>query len=133
MPEDFPILLFDGHCKLCSGLVQFILRHDSAGRIKMAALQSEAGRKLLDAESHKTVRPDSMVWIQGGHYYYESDAAQQLVRALGGWWRIFWIIRFFPRFVRDSVYRFIAGNRYRIWGKSRHCFLPRPEWEDRFL
>jgi predicted DCC family thiol-disulfide oxidoreductase YuxK len=127
------ILLFDGHCNLCSGLVQFILRHDRQGRIKMASLQSEVAKGLLKKHNLGDALPDSMLLIGSGRYWVESDAALQLARELGGWWMVFGLFRIFPRFVRDAAYRLVARNRYRIWGKSVHCYMPRPEWKDRFL
>eukprot|EP00897_Mesotaenium_endlicherianum_P007856 jgi/Mesen1/7099/ME000369S06420 len=42
-----PIILFDGVCNLCNGGVGFVLDNDREGKLRMAALQSEAGRALL--------------------------------------------------------------------------------------
>lgn len=74
-----------------------------------------------------------MVFIRNGEYWLESDAALRLANELGGWWKISGLLRFIPRLLRDLVYRFIARNRYRIWGKSRLCYVPLPEWESRFV
>ena len=41
------LILFDGVCNLCNGLVQFIIRRDAKGKFKFASLQSEVGRSLL--------------------------------------------------------------------------------------
>ena len=30
--DDKPVIIFDGHCALCSGWASFVLRHDRAGR-----------------------------------------------------------------------------------------------------
>jgi predicted DCC family thiol-disulfide oxidoreductase YuxK len=38
-----------------------------------------------------------------------------------------------PRFIRDGLYRFIANNRYRWFGKQSQCRVPSPELKDRFL
>ena len=40
------IILFDGHCVLCSANARFVLRHDRARRFRLAAAQSEAGERL---------------------------------------------------------------------------------------
>ena len=42
-----PIVLYDGVCGLCDRSVQLILRNDRRGRFRFAALQSQAGRALL--------------------------------------------------------------------------------------
>ena len=41
------ILVFDAHCLLCSGWVQFLLRHDTKKRIRFASIQGAAGQRLL--------------------------------------------------------------------------------------
>ena len=28
-PDDRPIIIFDGHCVMCSGFARFVLRHDA--------------------------------------------------------------------------------------------------------
>ncbi len=35
--------------------------------------------------------------------------------------------------IRDTVYNWIARNRYRWFGQRESCMLPRPEWKARFL
>lgn len=37
-----PVLLFDGVCNLCNGVVKFTINRDKKARIKFAALQSDA-------------------------------------------------------------------------------------------
>lgn len=43
-----PVILFDGVCNMCNSGVNFMLDWDREGRFRFAALQSEAGRKLLE-------------------------------------------------------------------------------------
>ena len=38
-----------------------------------------------------------------------------------------------PRFVRDPLYRWIARNRYRMFGRRAACRVPTPDIADRFL
>ena len=42
-----PVILFDGVCNMCNGGVNFVLDWDKTGVYRYAALQSDAGRKLL--------------------------------------------------------------------------------------
>jgi predicted DCC family thiol-disulfide oxidoreductase YuxK len=44
--DDHPILIYDGICAMCSAWVQFVLRHDKAGRFRFLAAQSALGRSL---------------------------------------------------------------------------------------
>ena len=41
------VVLFDGVCNLCNASVNFIIDRDPDARIRLAALQSEAGRAAL--------------------------------------------------------------------------------------
>jgi predicted DCC family thiol-disulfide oxidoreductase YuxK len=41
------IILFDGVCNFCNGMVDFIIRHDPEGYFKFGALQSDIGQALL--------------------------------------------------------------------------------------
>lgn len=128
-----PILLFDGHCNLCSGIVQFILRHDQKARIKLTSLQSTEAQSLLANFNQTKQLPDSMVFIRGDKAWTESSAALELAYELGGIWKAAMVLRIFPAPFLDLCYRIIARNRYRIWGKSQKCFLPDPRWEKHFL
>ncbi|WP_255312618.1 DCC1-like thiol-disulfide oxidoreductase family protein [Providencia rustigianii] len=41
------VLLFDGECNLCHGLVRFLIRADRQGKILLATVQSEEGQAIL--------------------------------------------------------------------------------------
>jgi predicted DCC family thiol-disulfide oxidoreductase YuxK len=53
-----------------------------------------------------------------------SDGWLEVMRALGGPWRMFGIFRLIPRCIRDVIYRWVARNRYRFGGKANACDLP---------
>ncbi len=40
------IILFDGVCNLCNGVVQFIINNDAKGIFKFASLQSDFDNKF---------------------------------------------------------------------------------------
>ncbi|EMT53884.1 MULTISPECIES: thiol-disulfide oxidoreductase DCC family protein [Brevibacillus] len=128
------ILLFDGVCNFCNGAVRFIIPRDPAGRIHFASLQSETGQSLLEQYGLATHDLSSVVLIDQGTVYVYSDAILRVGRLLRGAWPIFSAIGFFfPRLVRDRLYRFIARNRYRWFGRSTVCLLPTAEIRARFL
>ena len=45
--EQRPIVLFDGSCNLCNNFVQFLLKYDTSGSLRFAALQSKVGELLV--------------------------------------------------------------------------------------
>jgi hypothetical protein len=70
-----PIVLYDGVCGLCDRSVQLILRNDRRGRFRFAALQSNAGRALLERFGLSPEALDSVVLVQGGRAWRKSQAA----------------------------------------------------------
>lgn len=128
-----PILLFDGVCNLCNGSVQFLIRRDREARFRFASLQSEVGRRYLEELRVDRRAVDSVILIDGGRWYKESDAALRAAHLLGGPWKALAVLRLIPRPIRDWVYRLIARHRYRWFGKRESCWLPTPELRRRFL
>ncbi len=128
------IVLYDGVCNLCNRSVQFILLHDRRGCFRFAAQQSEVGQALLRQHGFSTDQIRTVVLIEGNDMYTRSDAALRIALHLGGWWSLcYWIGRLVPKRLRDAVYQFVATHRYRWFGRSETCLLPRPEWRTRFL
>ena len=129
----FPkIILFDGVCNLCNGIVKFIIRFDSNAKFKFSSLQSGYAQKLLSSAAEiKTA--DSVIYLRDGLIHMRSNAALYILKDLGGFWKVFTLFFILPRFIRDFLYNIIAKYRYRIFGKRESCMVPTPEIERRFL
>ncbi len=132
-PPNAPILLFDGVCNFCAWSVRFVDARDPAKVFRFASLQGEAGRRLLTEHGLDPEKMDSVVLIEGGVAWCESDAALRVCRRLRWPWRWFWIFRLVPKSLRDTAYRFIARHRYGWFGKSDTCMIPTPDLRARFL
>ena len=126
-------ILFDGVCNFCNASINFIIDRDRKGIFKFAALQSEIGQELLKKFSLKTRDFDSIVALEGDKVYQKSDAALEIARKIDGIWKIFYIFKIIPAFLRNSVYDLIARNRYRFFGRTDACRIPTPELKARFL
>ncbi len=130
--KQFPVLLFDGVCNLCVGSVQFFLKHDRNKEIMFASLQSAYGEnERLKFNIPKNI--DSLIFIENNKVYYFSSAALKAAAKMGGVWPLLRIFLWVPPFIRNGVYRFIAKNRYRWFGKKEVCWLPNPALKERFL
>ncbi len=127
------IVLFDGVCNLCNGSVQFLLRRDRRRRFRFAALQSAAGRALLEQYGLSTQTLETIVVLEGGQARVRSDAALHLARRLPWPWPALAVFRILPRPLRDALYSFVARHRYRWFGRTESCMLPTPDVADRFL
>ena len=127
-----PVILFDGVCKLCNGSVNFILRIDRKGQLKLAPLQSDYGRRVLEDHGLKSGPLDSIMLLEGERLTVKSTAVIRISKYFGGAWPLCMIALVIPRFIRDFMYDIIAKNRYRWFGKYDTCRLPDREFEDRF-
>ena len=127
-----PIVVFDGVCTLCNSTVDFLIRNDRTGTLLFGSFQDEHIADLLKKHG-VTSAPDSVYLIEGGVLYQESEAALRLVRYLGGAWRVFRVFAVVPAVLRNAIYRWVARNRYRWFGKRDVCRIPTQEERHRFL
>jgi predicted DCC family thiol-disulfide oxidoreductase YuxK len=123
MEEEKPIILFDGFCNLCNGTVDFLLKHDKEKQFSFIPLQSDEGKMYIQ-KYQIPADTDSVVLLKSKHAYFESDAAVEIAGMLGFPWKLGGIIKFVPKIIRDKIYRWIAKNRYRWFGKSESCRVP---------
>lgn len=127
------LLLFDGVCNLCNGLVRFILRHDRKTMFRFAPLQSPYAARILAGYANLANSPDTLVYLRHGQPLERSTAALYIARDLGWPWRAAFILIPLPRMLRDAIYNLVARNRYRWAGRRQRCMVPGPEIRDRFV
>lgn len=128
-----PIIVFDAECILCSANAQFVLRHDRARRFRLASMQNAVGAALYRRFGIDPAEPESMIVVEGDRLLKDSDAVLAIYTGLGWPWKVFAGLRFIPRFLRDPAYRWLARNRYRIFGRREACWVPSPDDADRVL
>lgn len=146
MDRDDPmsaILVFDGDCVLCSANARFVLTHDKRGYFRLAAMQGVVGARLMRDAGLDPDDPSTIMLIEGASSTQAlspntkvrsgSDAVIAIYEALGWPWRVMSLFRLVPAQLRDIIYRWIARNRYRLFGERDTCFVPRAEWADRML
>ena len=133
MPETRAIVLFDGVCNLCNGAVRFIAANDPAGRFAFLQLQSPRAQALLGERAGDPREPDSIVLYDYGRLYERSDAALHIALGLRAPWPLGFAAILIPRGVRDAIYRWVARNRYRWFGRTDVCGIPPPGLRERFL
>lgn len=126
-------MLFDAECVLCSANAQFILMHDKTARFRLASMQGEAGASLFRQHGLDPDDPVSMLVIDGEEVRRDSDAVLSIYEGLGYPWRFVSLLRVIPAGWRDRVYRLIARNRYRWFGKRTSCWIAPPAFRSRIL
>jgi len=130
---DRPVVMFDGVCNLCNSSVQFIIRHDPSGKFAFASLQSPVAEKLLMGYNLQHRDLYSILLLKNGILYDRSDAIVEIASDLSGLWSGLRIFKFVPKILRDSVYKLIAKNRYKLFGKRDSCLMPTPDLRARFI
>lgn len=128
------VLLFDGVCSLCNSTVDFVMRHDRAGRFAFASLQSDEAQAHLAAHGRDAdALLDTVLLVDRDGIHERSDAALRVLRGLGAPWSFAGALAVVPRGLRDGVYRWVAHNRYRWFGTRESCRLPTPAERERFV
>ncbi len=139
VPENSPVLLYDGVCGFCNKSVQSVIKRDQRGTMRFAALQSDYGQAARERHPEILKNVDSVVLIEKDEegrerVFVRSDAALRVAIYLGGIWKsLATVARIIPAPLRNFGYDLIARYRYRLFGKHDSCPLPSPEVRSRFL
>ncbi|GLI64967.1 hypothetical protein VaNZ11_008374 [Volvox africanus] len=130
-----PIILFDGVCNLCNGGVNFMLDNDPNGVFRLAALQSQAGRRLLTRCGRSPNDISSIVLVEKDRHFVRSEAILRIGAALRVPLPLLAALGFpVPLLLRDTLYDAIANNRYSFFGRTDTCRLrDAGNFADRFL
>lgn len=132
--DSVPLIIFDGHCVLCSSGVQWMLQHDPRGNYRFAAAQGRTPQALyrhygLDPVAFRTF----MVLADGTPktHWKGLGAAAGLMPAPWKWLGA--ASRIVPRFIGDRIYDWVQRNRFNWFGSREACFLPSAQERRRFL
>jgi predicted DCC family thiol-disulfide oxidoreductase YuxK len=132
------LVLYDGVCALCNGLVTFVIARDRRDRFRFAPLQGELARQIVarhggDPDELDTMylvlnhgQPDEKVLRRG-------RAALRTIRSVGGAWTLMGVFALLPSFVLDFFYGLVARRRYKMFGRLEACPVPPPEQRHKFL
>lgn len=132
MDTHAPIVLFDGVCNFCNRMVRFAIRNDPKARLRFAPLQSEAGQALL-AQYGVAPDADTVVLIDKGRAFTYAAASIRICRYLRWPVKMLYALIILPGFISQPVYKWIARNRYRWFGRKESCMVPTADVKSRFL
>lgn len=130
---EHPVLLFDGVCNLCDGFVQWLIRRDKARVFRYAPIQSEAGQSLFCQFDLPLDEISTVVLVEGNRIYTHADVSLRIGQLLGGWWKLTGLFYIVPPAIRNTIYNWVARNRYRWFGEKDQCMMPTPELKQLFL
>ncbi len=128
------IIIYDGECNYCDAIVQFLIRVDKNNDFKFAHISSQAGSLLLNKFGIDSNLHDSFIYVKDHEYYMYSDGAGQVLLQLGGAYALMGkILLAIPLNIRDAIYKWVARNRYKLFGRKQSCDIPSQSILDKFL
>ena len=121
------LLIFDGHCGICTRFAEWVQRHDRAQRAQVLPNQTPG---LLHACGLTRAEVDREAWVldRVGRAYGGAAAINRTLRELDGPWAIIARAYAIPglRHLEDAGYRWFARHRGRFsrWGAIPACERP---------
>ena len=129
----YPVILFDGVCNLCTGTVQFVIKHDPKHHFRFSSLQSEFGQQVMKEFNLPTAEFGSFILLEKGEIFTKSSGALRVSNKLNAGWPLLYAFMIVPPFIRNGVYNWIAKNRYKWFGKKEECWIPTAELNSLFI
>ncbi|MEM1140252.1 MAG: DCC1-like thiol-disulfide oxidoreductase family protein [Pseudomonadota bacterium] len=128
-----PIVFIDGSCTLCSQSAKLLIRMDRAKEFRICPVQSPTGRAVLSHFGLAADDPTSWLYLHEGRAYGSMEAVIRAGTRLGGAGHALKVLRLLPRPAQDWLYRQVAQNRYRIFGRADLCSMPDPAVKARLM
>ncbi|MCC6816769.1 MAG: DUF393 domain-containing protein [Saprospiraceae bacterium] len=104
------IVVFDDQCIMCSKFAQFIAHKDTNNKFRFVE------------QSKSESLHDTIIVYHNREFFVEFRAVIYIYNQLGGVWKIFsGILNLVPVSLGNSIYRFVARNRRRLFKRSNSC------------
>lgn len=117
------IIIFDGECNLCNGVVGWLLKFAPADLFQFVAFQSSYGQDLLRTYGFPTEQLDTVILIDEDGVKTHSDGFLRIVSKIPKWKRVAALLAFIPRMIRDYIYKTASKNRVKWFGQSKSCTI----------
>mgnify|MGYP001170323909 FL=1 len=128
------IIFYDGPCVLCNYWIQKLCQWDKENRFKFTSLESKFAIDFFNKNPSPILKKDALIsWDSEKGYRAEAEAIFGILASLKGFFNFFLIFNLLPKSLTNSIYRFIAKNRYRWFGKHEKCPLPDKKFTYKFL
>jgi predicted DCC family thiol-disulfide oxidoreductase YuxK len=127
------LIIFDGVCVFCNGVVNFIIKRDSEGVFTFSPMQSDVAKSHIKQHHASKEILNTLMLVKNGRCYLKTDAILEIAKDLSGMWYLFNIFKIIPRPIRDFLYTLFARNRYRLFGKRDSCMVPTENVKSRFI
>jgi predicted DCC family thiol-disulfide oxidoreductase YuxK len=125
MAESQSIIFFDGACNLCNNFVKVVLTNEVESKYQFCSLQSDFAIQFLTKNGFN-LNVDSIIVYENSVFFIISSNLKYPYKLLS-------IFKFIPTFINNYFYDIIAKNRYKFFGKTKTCWVMKPEYMNRFL
>ena len=132
MIENKKIIFYDGLCSMCNRFIRILITLDKKEKFLLASLQGKNGKILQKKFSKELHEVDSVIFYNK-QVYTKSSAVINILSELGGIYKLAYIFNIIPSFISDSIYDYIARNRFQWFGKLDKCPMPEKKNISRFL
>ena len=132
MIENKKIIFYDGLCAMCNRFIRILITLDKKEKFLLAPLQGKNGKILQNKFSKELKGIDSVIFYNK-QVYTKSSAVINILSELGGIYKLAYIFNIIPSFISDSIYDYIARNRFQWFGKLDKCPIPEKKNISRFL
>jgi len=125
------IVFYDSECILCNRTVRILINCDKERKLAFAPI---GGPTFMSIAPNLTMEnKNTIVFFNDGKILIRSTAVLGILKILPYPWRLLGILTVIPVFLRDAVYKFVARNRYRWFGKSQQCSWDNQKMPNSFL
>lgn len=125
------VIYFDGVCNLCDGFISTLFFLGLKEPMKVASLQGEYAKDHLPQSLRESL--SSVVYQREEELLFESHAVIAILSDLKWYFKPLKIALIIPKAWRDGLYKWVAKNRYKLFGKKETCRLPSPSEREFFL
>ena len=132
MIENKKIIFYDGLCAMCNRFIRILITLDKKEKFLLAPLQGKNGKILQKKFSKKLHEVESVIFYNK-QVYTKSSAVINILSELGGIYKLAYLFNIIPSFISDSIYDYIARNRFQWFGKLDKCPMPEKKNISRFL
>ena len=117
------VIIFDGECNLCNGVVGWLLRFAPEEIFQFTPFQSKRGQELLVEHGFRTDNLETVILIDEQGVHTHSDGFLRIVAKIPRWKLVAALLAFIPRIIRDTFYNIASKNRVKWFGKSKSCSI----------
>ncbi|WP_298791587.1 DCC1-like thiol-disulfide oxidoreductase family protein [uncultured Allomuricauda sp.] len=117
------VIVFDGECNLCNGVVGWLLRFAPNDQFHMVAFQSPHGQELLLQHNYPTQQLETVILFDEQGKHTHSDGFLRILAKIPKWQLVGAILTYVPKIIRDNIYTLAAKNRVKWFGKSQTCAI----------